>query len=523
MKKVIASVALALMTMIQAGAQTTISDTELAQRNINRCMAIVDACWDKTMAGSEAYMYMADTYNTADGSKSGPSDIWPLTAAVEAHCSLLEAIDFARRDDESLYEAEREKYAHRLEVIIDNLDYYRGSYRRPSYATRIRSWQPYAVPRASQKGKADVTGIFNVYDDQMWLSRELIRAWRLTGKQAYLDRAAYLADYVLDGWDCWRDADGNEYGGITWGPGYNSKHACSNAPVIQPLVWLAEIYADSDEKTEYNYRDADNKPVTEQRLREEIYLDFAQRIFDWQYRTLAHPTGVYYDMIGGEQAEVVYKDGYRQHINTGRPGGEFYPYNTGTMIAGAAELLRVTGDETYAERLNASVSASLGRFCRYSPVISGYVLTTDEKATSGFRTWFNDVLLRGLADAEPYCSGSACGRIISAAQAALDYAYDNYNRGGFLPIDLTGGWGDETVTKPFHQFAFASEYGVLALRLLKRVAEEASVNADVVSSGNRNTSVYTLSGIEVGAEEEVAGSLPSGVYIIGGSKTFVKE
>ncbi len=287
MKKVIASVALALMTMIQAGAQTTISDTELAQRNINRCMAIVDACWDKTMAGSEAYMYMADTYNTADGSKSGPSDIWPLTAAVEAHCSLLEAIDFARRDDESLYEAEREKYAHRLEVIIDNLDYYRGSYRRPSYATRIRSWQPYAVPRASQKGKADVTGILNVYDDQMWLSRELIRAWRLTGKQAYLDRAAYLADYVLDGWDCWRDADGNEYGGITWGPGYNSKHACSNAPVIQPLVWLAEIYADSDEKTEYNYRDADNKPVTEQRLREELYLDFAQRIFDWQHSTLA--------------------------------------------------------------------------------------------------------------------------------------------------------------------------------------------------------------------------------------------
>ena len=75
------------------------------------------------------------------------------------------------------------------------------------------------------------------------------------------------------------------------------------------------------------------------------------------------------------------------------------------------------------------------------------------------------------------------------------------------------------MTKPFHQFAFASEYGVLALRLLKRVAEEASVNADVVSSGNRNTSVYTLSGIEVGAEEEVAGSLPTGVYIIGGSKT----
>ena len=523
MKKIFVVVTLAFAAVINAWAQTEISEAELAKRNISRCMAIVDACWNKTMVGNETYMYMADTYNTADGKKSGPSDIWPLTAAVEAHCSLLEAIDLARKDDESLYAAEREKYQHQLKVIINNLDYYRGSYRRASYATTARTWQPYAVPRASQKGKADVTGILNVYDDQMWLSREFIRAWRLTGEQDYLDKAVYLADYVLDGWDCWRDAEGNEYGGITWGPGYNSKHACSNAPMIQPLVWLAEIFADSDETAEYNYRDVDNKPVSEQRLRSELYLDFAGRIFDWQHKTLAHPTGVYYDMIGGEHAQVIYKDGYRQHIATGKPGGDFYSYNTGTMIAGGAELLKATGDETYAERVNASVNASLGRFSRYNPTVSSYVLTTDEKATSGFRTWFNDVLLRGIVDAEQYCTGLARGRILDGAQTALDYAYEHYNRDGFLPIDLVGGWGDETVTKPFHQFAFASEYGVLAQRLLKRVAENASVEQVEAGTVSVNSAVYTLSGTKVGDKEDVIGSLKPGMYIIGGNKTFVKE
>jgi len=468
MKKVFVSVLLTLISIVYAAAQPAVDKTSLAKRNISRCMAIVDSCWSKTMTGADGDMYMADSYNTADGTKSGPSDIWPLTAAVEAHCSLLEAIDLARRSDASLYAAEREKYSRRLEILIDNLDYYRGAYTRSSYASDAREWQPYAVPRAREKGGADVTGILNVYDDQMWLCRELIRAWRLSGKHDYLNRAVYLADYVLDGWDCWRDAAGNEYGGITWGPGYNSKHACSNAPMIQPLVWLAEIYADNNETTVYNYRDAYNKPVSELRRRSEIYLDFAVRIFDWQHRTLAHPTGVYHDMIVAVQAEVVYADDYRRHVDTCKPVGEFFPYNTGTMISGAADLMRATGDKSYAGRIDLSTDASLDRFCRYNPLISAYVFTTDAKATSGFRTWFNNVLLRGLVDAEKYCGTSACAVILNGAQTALDYAFENNLRDGFLPVNLIDGWGDETVTKPFHQFAFASEYAVLAQRLLKQ-------------------------------------------------------
>ena len=97
--------------------------------------------------------------------------------------------------------------------------------------------------RGSDKEVAEVEGIMNVYDDQEWLVRELVHSYRITGNSKYLEQAEYLAAYVLDGWDCNPDANGGEVGGITWGPGYVTKHACSNGPMITPLVWLYEIYA----------------------------------------------------------------------------------------------------------------------------------------------------------------------------------------------------------------------------------------------------------------------------------------
>src|SRR5690606_39526770 len=112
-------------------------------------------------------------------------------------------------------------------------------------------WSVYAVDRVDQKGQANVTGVLNVYDDQMWLIRELLDSYKLTGKIEYLEKAEYLTAYVLDGWDVTRDSNGQENGGIPWGPGYTTKHACSNGPLISPLVWLHEIYKDQADKIEH--------------------------------------------------------------------------------------------------------------------------------------------------------------------------------------------------------------------------------------------------------------------------------
>lgn len=500
----------------QAHAMT---DQELAVRDIQRGIAIADATWEKCIRGTAGNLYMADVYDTADGSVSGPSDVWPLTAAIEAHCSLLEALGAAMETSPALYDENFQRYQTRLEQLIDNLGYYRGTYRLQSYASS-REWSPFAVPRANQRGKADVRGILNVYDDQMWLCRELIRAWRITNKREYLDLATYLAEYVIDGWDCWRDASGMEYGGITWGPGYNSKHSCSNGPIIQPLVWLAEIYDGTGETTVYYFRDEENKVKKETRPRSAHYLEFARKVYDWQKDNLADDSGVYWDMKGGVSGDIEVSRGYRQHVDCGGAGGAFYSYNTGTMIGGGVSLFRVTSDPVLKQDLDKTVPASLGKFSRYVRQHGSYEFTTDKDAMNGFNTWFNNVLMRSYVDAESVVEGNTVRKALDSFQKNLDYAFENHNRENMLPIHLLDGWGDETKTKGFHQFTFASEYALLAKRLLEK--ESASLADILIDREQVSDSVYTLGGVYLGEFTAVGADLAGGIYIVGNRKISVR-
>lgn len=521
MRKFLLLVALFFGGLVAFAASDANADQQKALTNIQRSMDILDAVWSTSIKGGNANLYMADTYDTSNHTASGPSDVWPYTAAIEAHCSLLEALALVKDLDPELYADNYNKYLGQLEVLIDNLEYYRGTYSRPSYATSSQQWSPFAVPRASQRGAADVSGILNVYDDQMWLARELVRAYRITNKAEYLDEATYLIDYSLDGWDCWRDADGNEYGGITWGPGYNSKHACSNAPIIQPLVWLYDIYKDSVATVDYYYRDENNAVKKTTRTRAEHYLDFAAKIYDWQKRNLLHSSGVYWDMMGADNTIQV-KRGYRQHVDCGGPTGSFISYNTGTMIAGAVELFKATGDDSYKSDIATTSKAALNKFAKYVRKIGGYEFYTDERATGGFNTWFNDVLIRAYVDAYPLCDDSAPQGAIKGMQASLDYAFTNHNRSNLLPIHLVDGWGNETVTKGFHQCAFASEFAILAVWLLTKDNEGAAVDP-VIADSSSNPSVYTLTGVRLGFLDEVKSTLSSGVYIVGKHKVYISH
>lgn len=514
-----------LITLLLLGGHLTIAaqesndDQQKALANIQRSMDIIDATWQTSIKGSDNNLYMVDTYDTSNHSTSGPSDVWPYTAAIEAHCSLLEALELIKDIDRQLYDDKYNTYLHQLEVLIDNLEYYRGSYRRPSYATSSREWSPFAVPRSNTRGGADVSGILNVYDDQMWLGRELIRAYRITGKDEYLEKATYLIDYSLDGWDCWRDENGNEYGGITWGPGYNSKHACSNAPIIQPLVWLSEIYKDSNETVTYYYRNESNNVRNETRTRAEHYLDFAKKVYDWQKRNLKHSSGVYWDMMGADNTIIVER-GYRKHVDCGGPTGSLISYNTGTMIAGAAELFKVTNDETYKTDLTETSKAALSKFAKYVRKLGAYEFNTDEKATAGFNTWFNDVLIRSYVDAYSYCDNNSPKNALTSMQKTLDYAFENHNRSNLLPIHLVDGWGSETVTKGFHQFSFASEYAILAVWLLTKDSEESAITP-VIADFSAEENVYTIEGVYLGKYKDVDSSLSSGIYIIGNRKQLI--
>lgn len=488
------------------------SAVEVGVRDLERGMAIAEAAWQSSMRGTADDLWMADTYDTATGAISGNCDVWPYTAAIEAHCSILEAIHAAQASGVGDYTLQQSHYEVRLRQLVDNLEYYRGSYRLASYAS-VREWQPYAVPRAKVRGRADVAGILNVYDDQMWLCRELVRAYRLTGEEAYRDRATYLADYVIDGWDCWRDGHGTEYGGITWGPGYNSKHACSNAPIIQPLVWLSQIYRDSGETTDYYYRDAATATVVHATPeREDLYLEMARKIYAWQKEKLADGTGIYYDMMGAPE-EIVVSRGYRQHVECGDPGGRFFSYNTGTMIGGGAELYAVEADEGLKADMEQSARRALTQFAHYVRKLGTYEFNTDAKATEGFSTWFNDVLMRGYIVAEPYLETSAARNAIEGFEATLDYAYDHHLRQGLLPVRLVEGWGDESLTKAFHQFTFASQYAQLAKRQLEKV--HGGLPVALVPEGTCENTEVNLQGMFLGPISQVK---ERGMYILVGAR-----
>jgi hypothetical protein len=522
-------VALCATTCFETSAQ---DNSEMAVRDIERAAQILDAAWDHSIYGPDENLMLADSYDTMTGNRYGIADVWPYTAAIEAHCSLLEALDAVRDTNPLLYEENHEKYAGRLALLIDNLDWYRGNLRLSAYACN-KEWQPYAVPRGGAPGQANVSGILNVYDDQMWIARELIRAYRLTGNEEWLLTATHLTDYVLAGWDCWRDAEGNEYGGITWGPGYNSKHACSNAPIIQPLVWLAEIYGDSGEETEYYYRDESNAVANVTVDRSALYLDFALRVYDWQKVNLADGKGVYYDMMGADNTIKVSR-GYRQHVDCGGRTGTFFSYNTGTMIGGAASLLDYL--EEYEgelpdfanahtagvdiDRLTAmlrdditlSARASISNFARYVRAQKSYEFNTDATAENGFNTWFNDVLIRAMADAEKWADNTSATTALESTQNNLDYAWDNYNRSGSLPIHLIDGWGSETRSKAFHQFAFASEYALLSLRHSKTAGVN-TVQTDTDCDGAIHDGAFHDSNAIYDLQGRRLREIPDGLYI----------
>lgn len=492
------------------------------EQDLTRAMSLLDETIARCFTGSTMRMY--DLYDTATHQGSGTADVWPYTAAIEATCSVLEALDILRDKCPEQYADGHDRYVALLRRLFDNLAYYRGSYQLNSYAYRAR-WSIYGVHRANGKGGATVTGIENVYDDQMWLARELVRAYRLTADADYLREATMLTDYVLDGWDCCLDAQGNEYGGISWGPGYNSKHSCSNAPIIQPLVWLHDIYSEEGRADTYvrHFIDREGNRTEETLDRADAYLTFARKIYAWQKEHLLNPsTGVYYDMLGADntirydtvvsgRAKLV----YRRHVDTGKPGGTAFTYNTGTMLAGTVELYRATGQEAYAADIRPLCVKSLTAFTKWRRLDGNRYreFPLDAKATSGFNCWFNDVLMRAYVDAYAYEPTNAA-TALDAFQFNLDYAWDHYLADGFLPIDLLGGWNDDSVTKGFHQLAFASEYALLAV-WKERQSQAAAVEPPFVDSAVPEP-LYTLGG------QRIPNAPTTGIYLQGPRKILVK-
>lgn len=435
---------------------------------LQRSMQIADAALANYMEGEG--MKMARFYNPFTNTRSEETgSVWMYTSSIEAVNAILHALESQRaHGDAKLYDANFGRYKAILAKLYAGLEYYRGTFTLTSY-TQTRNWDVYAVNRGKGKGEADVTGVLNVYDDQMWLIRELIASYRITGEASYLVKAEYLADYVLDGWDCTLDVDGCENGGITWGPGYFTKHSCSNGPLVSPLVWLHEIYKDKPDQITYRIITPDSKRQAKTVKKSEYYLNFAKSVYDWQKRNLlVASTGVYDDFMGGGNGinyETV--DGVTYRANTRVPDrvGPAYSYNSGTMLSGASDLYRATADAVYLSDLKALSDKSFAYFAKPNTSHPGLY----DMNINGFSPWFNGVLMRAYADAYAYHPGAATS--LAAFKANLDYGFGMHLRGGMLPTGLIGGWNNDRTknnTEGMFQFTYAAEYAILAQHELNK-------------------------------------------------------
>ncbi|GET28039.1 glycoside hydrolase family 76 protein [Prolixibacter sp. SD074] len=435
------------------------------EENLQRAMELTDNAIEAHFTG--AGMAMARYYNPYTKVRSEEKgSVWMYTSAIEAVNAILHGLEAQKENgDATLYNDNFDHYSELLQQLYENADYYLGTFELTSY-TQTREWSVYGVNRNNAKGSADVGGIQNVYDDQMWLIRELIEAYKNTDNEEYLKKAEYLTEYVLDGWDCTLDANGNEIGGITWGPGYVTKHSCSNGPMVSPLVWLSELYKNKADVTTSHYIDSSDKVTrkTRQINKSEYYLDFAKKIYAWQKKYLLRSDGVYNDMMGGcspgsPETEMVNGTVYRKGISCRDQVGPAISYNSGTMLSGAADLYRVTGDDQYLTDGRRLADASFSYFAKPGQTVSGYY-TYD---ISGFNDWFNGVLMRGYVALFPAYGNVA--NYIDSFQKNLDYGYENFLYNGFLPTNLLVGWSydnNKNNTEAMFNFAFSAEYAVLS-------------------------------------------------------------
>jgi len=442
---------------------STVALPASAVRNLIRSIELLDNIMDHLFTGKG--MVMSKNYNPFTGISSGTESIWGYTSAIEAVNAVMEGLTaFKKYGNSELYDMHYERYDNLLSKLYSNAAYYKGSFTLTSY-TQTRNWNVYAVSRGSVKGQANVVGNNNrgnVYDDQQWLVRELLKAYKLTNDIIYLYEAEYLTAYILDGWDCTLDSDGNEHGGITWGPGYTSKHACSNSPFISPLVWLYELYKNKNDEIEYFHISNDKSRGKMTMKKSDYYLNFAKKVYNWQKSNLLTPEGVYNDMRGGGGSvsfETINGEKFRRHAHLPENAGPPITYNSGTMLSGAADLFRVTGDIEYLNDAVLLSDASFSYFTVMGTKVAGFY-TYD---LSGHRNWFNGVLMRGYLDIYPSYKGVDV--YLDSFQKNLDYGYEKFLFKSFLPSDLLLGWNDtksENDVRGMFALAFASQYALLS-------------------------------------------------------------
>jgi len=427
-----------------------------------------------------------------------------------------------------------EFYDDLLWGAFDNLEFYMG-FGEWTSTTRINHrWERVVgVPRRGVRNPEgnDVGGITTVYDDQMWLIRALLEAYMMLDgfdgehndarREWYLDYAVYLTLFTLDGYDnSWRPDNSpfgtGQWGGVWWGPSYATKHTCSNAPFISPLVWLYEIFSQpgremyledilQDHGIFHEHLDGYYWPgrnpgegslATLLYRRSagldaaEFFLDYATRIYDFTVAAFRRPDGVFGDMRGGVNVSNASAEhgGLRTQFDRRDEENDEYldgmgylvmiahTYNTGAVISGAIDLYRVTGEERFRDEAIDMTYASFSFFATPTVVTRAGLPTIGQEfyqfpqGVSG-KADFDSVLLRSWVELVLYDIYPDAQRFIDEFARTLDHAYDHFFRDGFLPVDHVNGWNPQLISTGDQHMQVADDVRIAALRTFNYSAQ----------------------------------------------------
>lgn len=116
--------------------------SELTLTNTQRAIEIVDAAVENYFEGTG--MAMSRYYNPYNGQKSSElGSVWMYTSSIEAVNSVLKSLKAQKEAGKSsLYDANFSRYSELLSKLVENLDFYAGTYTLTSY-TGTNEWTVY--------------------------------------------------------------------------------------------------------------------------------------------------------------------------------------------------------------------------------------------------------------------------------------------------------------------------------------------------------------------------------------------
>ena len=349
-----------------------------ANPNIEKAQQTLDALYQNYAAPNtcllrENYPFNQDNKATYLASEEQAkrrneySYLWPYSGTFSAVNALLESTG-------------NKKYKKLLEnKVLPGLEEYFDTRREPfAYSSYISS-QPLSD---------------RFYDDNVWLGIDFTDSYRMTGKQAYLEKAKLIWKFILSGKD---DVLG---GGIYWcEQKKESKNTCSNAP---GAVFALKLF---------------------QATQDDAYLKQGKDLYEWTKKNLEDPKDhLYFDNIA---------------LNK-KIGRAKFAYNSGQMMQSAALLYQLTKNPIYLKD-----AQNIAKEC-FNYFFTDFTPATNEEAFRMLKKgdiWFTAVMLRGFIELYQIDKDKT---YINAFNKSLSYAWDNArDEKGLFNTDLSGKSKDE--------------------------------------------------------------------------------